>query len=104
MNKFLISIKGKGLDKKSLICFSIIIIEIILVVFGMFHLYQEIDKTNTALILEKQILQEIDVMDSLTAPDKGDPVPKEVMDSLTAPSDGEPVPQEVMDSLTAPEK
>jgi len=96
-------IKGKGLDKKSLICFSIIIIEVALIFFGMFSLYREMENTNTALILEEQVVQEIDIIDNLTAPRNGETVPQEIIDSLTAPEEEVLVPQEIIDSLTAPE-
>ena len=100
-------IKGKGLDKKSIVCFSIIIIEVVLILFGIFSLYKEMENTNTALILEEQVVQETKIMDDLTAPRNEETVPQEIIDDLTAPeaqeTNEETVPQEIIDSLTAPE-
>jgi len=45
------------------------------------------------------------ILESLTAPGAGEPVPKEVLDSLTAPKKKpSPVPEDVLKSLTAPAK
>jgi hypothetical protein len=102
------SIQKKGLDKKSFICFSIIIIEVVLVSIGILYLYTEIKKTNTVALLEKGAVQETEVIDDLTAPKKAEPVPEEVMNDLTVPKEKlgqeeELVPDEVIDGLTAPE-
>ena len=56
-----------------------------MILFGIFSLYKEMENTNTALILEEQVVQEIDIIDNLTAPRNGETVPQEIIDSLTAP-------------------
>jgi len=78
-----------------------------LILFGIFSLYKEMENTNTALILEEQVVQETKIMDDLTAPRNEETVPQEIIDDLTAPeaqeTNEETVPQEIIDSLTAPE-
>jgi len=86
------------------VCFSIIAIEVILFSFGAIYVYEQGENVKVGLMLEKQPIEKIDIIDSLTAPDEGEPVPQEIIDSLTAPDEGEPVPKEIMDSLTAPEE